>query len=214
MNTTTGNTPTCRLWTALLVLLGAMNAAAQGPTRTLAILKVEHVAVKDDASTTCIVVSSDGQYHLEVWPDDTHVYKDRTRVSTGYLPSEILENFQSMLDSDELVRMGDIQDLILNTGKKRSKDLLFTKDGDIVALWIRRSSGPQEVRVSDAENGYAIPRSVRVFVPWLLSLRKLDEKLIKDAEPNGCQSVDAAPDFVPQLKTRQLVTKDVSPGED
>jgi len=186
---------TRRLGSVVLLFLLAGSLQAQTKSGTyLAIVSWTHITPSDGGVKTCIIVGSDGQYHMETI-DTSSKAKDKGKphVSTGFLPDEYFEQFQRMVEAKELIALGS---------PEPPAEMVFQRETDAIVLSVHRGNGAQDLMQSDFDGKHPVARAVSAFVPWLKQVKNFNDFLVKDAEPNSCRILEPTGDYLPQLVKR------------
>jgi hypothetical protein len=164
----------------------------------LAIVRWTHVNPSEGGTSTCIIVGTDGQYHMESTPEMKKSSKEKDkdkklRVSTGYLPDEYFDQFKKLVEARELLDIGSTP---------TPRELVWEKETDAIVLSIHRTNGSQDVGFPNADGKHPAPPAVSAFLPWVRAVRNLDDMLIKDPESNLCHALEPTADFLPQMIRR------------
>jgi len=188
---------TARKAAILLVgLLWGLSASAQTKSGSyLAIVKWTHIVPDEGGSTTCVIVGSDGQFHLESIPDSRKVRKNKAKpiIATGFLPDEYLEQLKRLLDTKELIDMGS---------PEPPSELVWRRETDAIVLSIHRQTGSQDPWYANADGSHPMPKPIAAFIPWVKAVSSLNDNLVQNPELNMCHALEPTETLLPQLVRR------------
>ena len=164
----------------LLVCATAITAGAQEPSYSVLFRVTDSKVGSATTTNTCVIVEN-GMYRLELKEGTGQASKKNTKVFLGKLPEDLNASLRALVGAPDLVALGEV--------KISKEPQAFTDNLQIVGLRVRRESTVQALSYINGDGRQAVPAPVKAFIPWLKSLFK-NNKPIKDADPNSCQSLD------------------------
>jgi len=176
------------VWVAALVLgtVVPVARAQEDPAGTPAyLLRLERMYVED---SVCVLVRSDGQYHLE------RTDWDKTEVFEGDLSDSELHRLEHWVGENELFDL--TQEKIVAP--------IFTGPKDQLSLGVNRPGYWQNLNFPAPSNWQRYRQSVVPLVQWLDELRKSKHR-VKLREEQG--RTNCKPPFRPVLSTRSAQKK-------
>jgi len=208
--------------TLFAILAIVLPAIDQNPPRSyLVYVHVIHMDVaRQDGVDSCLIVDDGGQFQFEESPTTPEASMTGTRTGAGrgtargagrdnptfnYFSQARPKVYRGRLAQDkfdQLKSLVEAPELVGAEPGKPPSNMVVAHQYEKVELRIHRMGETQELAFLTVDGRGPMPSAVRAFVPWMDGLHKSIGHPDHNAEPRDCTSLDATPDFNPQLQKR------------